>query len=119
MNVRNATTTRAGVRFAQKLNYQIGTTGDIQRVASLLHRHAVTYDRIQEAWCNEDMGDARLAELAAREAAIEARVLDLVAYLPEPDSGPWGVEFSGDPRGYTIRLTTTDGREYGIYEGSA
>lgn len=117
MNVQSATITRKGVQFAQKLNYQIGTTGDIQRVCSLLHRHARTYDWIQEAWCNDDMSDRRRENLEHREAWLEARILDLVQYLPAPDSGPWKVAFSGDPRGYTVRLVTVDGREYGIYEG--
>lgn len=116
--INNATITRKGIDFAQKLNYQIGTTATIQRVASLLHRHAATYDHIQEAWCNDDMSDRRREALEARESALEARITDLVGYLPQPDSGPWKVEFSGDPRGYTVRLVTVDGREYGIYEGN-
>jgi hypothetical protein len=118
MNVDNATITRKGIDYAHKLNYQIGTTGRSQRVASLLHRHARTYDRIQELWCDWDMSDRQRVRLEAKEARLEARIRDLVGYLPEPDNGPWRVQFSGDPRGYTVRLIAPDGREYGIYEGS-
>ncbi len=113
----NATVTERGRKFAWKLNAQIGTTYEIEQVASLLHRHARTYDWIQEAWCSDDMGDRRRVALEAREERLEARIRDLVGYLPAPDSGPWTVQFSGDPRGYTVRLVTVDGREYGIYEG--
>lgn len=115
--VNDATITHAGIHFAWKMNHQIGTTAEIQRIASLLHRHAATYDHIQEAWCDDDMGDRRRIALEAREAAIETRINDLVGMLPDPDSGPWKVQFSGDPRGYTVRLVTADGSEYGIYEG--
>lgn len=116
-----ATVTQAGVKFAWKLNHQIGTTGHIQRVCSLLHRHARTYDWIQEVWCDTDLSERprQQARLEAKEEWLEARIRDLVEYLPQPDSGPWTVEFSGDPRGYTVRLVTVDGREYGIYEGNA
>lgn len=117
MNAKTATVTQAGVKFARKLSYQIGTTDHIQRVCSLLHRHARTYDWIQEAWCSNEMPDRSVALLEEREEWLEARIRDLVQYLPDPDSGPWKVEFSGDPRGYTVRLVAPDGREYGIYEG--
>lgn len=115
----NATITRQGCKIAHKLNYQIGTSGTSQRIASLLHRHARTYDWIQEAWCNDDMSDWRREALEAREANLETRIRELVDLLPQPDNGNWVVEFSGDPRGYTVRLVAPDGREYGIYEGSA
>ncbi len=115
----NATITRKGSAFARKLNHQIGTTDEIERVCSRIHRHARTYDWIQEAWCCDDMSDRRRLALEAREAWLEARIRGLVEYLPQPDSGPWRVEFSGDPRGFTVRLVTVDGREYGIYEGTA
>lgn len=115
----NATITREGCRVAHKLNYQIGTSGTSQRVASLLHRHARTYDRIQEAWCSVEMSDRQTARLEAREAKLEARIRELVELLPQPDGGSWRVEFSGDPRGYTVRLVAPDGREYGIFEGNA
>lgn len=114
----DAVVTERGRKFAWKLNHQIGTTYEIEQVCSLLHRHAASYDHIQEAWCSEEMSDWKTAYLMARESAIENRITELVQYLPEPDSGPWKVEFSGDPRGYTVRLVTVDGREYGIYEGN-
>lgn len=118
-SIQYAAITLKGVRFAWKLNPEIGTTGNIQRVCSLLHRHARTYDRIQEAWCSDEMSDRHRANVERSESAIERRITELVQHLPEPDSGPWKVVFSGDPRGYTVRLVTVDGREYGIYEGSA
>lgn len=115
----NAVITERGRRFARKLNSQIGTTAEIERACSLLHRHARTYDWIQEAWCSDEMSDRRVKALEAKEEWLKRRISELVQMLPEPDSGPWKVEFSGDPRGYTVRLVTVDGREYGIYEGTA
>lgn len=114
-----AQVTTRGYDLACKLNPYIGSTYGIDQTCSLLHRHARTYDRIQEMWCNDEMSDRATARLEAQEAKLEARIRSLVQDLPQPDDGPWQVQFSGDPRGYTVRLIAPTGREIGLYEGSA
>jgi len=78
---------------------------------SLIHRHAVTYARIQESRCSEEMSERATARLERREAQIERRIGHLAAYIG------CGVKFTGDPRGYCVRLILPDGR-YNTWGGA-
>jgi hypothetical protein len=116
------TTTERGDRFASKLNPYVGTTYQIRQTCARIHRLAVTYERIQEAWCCDertaDPESRYTKNLERRELGIMNKIMDHVRDLPEPDDGPWRVQFDGDPRGYTVRLIAPDGRELGVYEGA-
>lgn len=71
--------------------------------AFLIMRHGATYARIQEAWCNEEMGDRRTREMMAKEARIEKRITELCE--------PFGfkADFQGDPRGATVKIRVPSG----------
>lgn len=102
-----AVITRRGRALAWKLNRYIGTTFAIEETCSLIARHAITYNRIQELWCdNERANNHEPTRLywEKREADLEARITDLVADLPHTDDGPFRVVFEGDPRGSTVQL---------------
>jgi hypothetical protein len=100
--------TKKGYELAWKLGPYIGTTQRIAETCSLIARHAITYARIQEWWCNEEMADPAVKALEAKEDRLEARILDLVNDLPRTDNGPIGVQFDGDPRAYVVRLLIPD-----------
>ena len=97
-----AQVTARGRFIATKLNPYMGTTRQIQEACSLIGRHAMTYSHIQELWCVPNYYEAK-------EARLEARITDLVESLPHTDNGPVRVEFTGDPRGSTVKLTLPDG----------
>lgn len=102
-----ATITKRGRGLAWKLNPYIGTTWEIEETCSLIARHAITYSRIQEMWCDNERAnnhEPTRKRLEAQEARLEARITDLVADLPHTDEGPFRVEFQGDPRGSTVQL---------------
>lgn len=100
-----AVVTSSGDKLASYLAPVLGYTHAIRETCSLIARHAKTYARIQEMWCSVEMSDAETARVERQEFLIEQRIRSLVADLPHSDDGPWSVEFSGDPRGYTVRLT--------------
>ena len=99
--------TKRGRDLAWKLNPYIGTTYEIQRTCSLIARHAATYNRIQEGWCdNERQNNHEPTRLwhEEKEAWLEARITDLVADLPHTDDGAFWVRFEGDPRASTVQI---------------
>jgi len=98
------TVTSSGEKLASYLAPVLGYTHAISETCSLIARHAKTYARIQEMWCSVEMSDRETARVERQEEILERRIRDLVADLPHSDDGPFGVEFSGDPRGYTVRL---------------
>lgn len=107
--------TQAGEEMARRLSPAIGTTREIREALSLVHRHGVTYSRIQEQWCDEAMSDRRTKALEHREALLERRIRQLIESLPHADAndrgngGEWRVEFGGDPRGCTVKIIPPDG----------
>ena len=106
------TITERGRFIAWELNPYMGTTSEIQEACSLIGRHAVSYSRIQELWCSSERVnnvDWLRNYYEAKEARLEARITDLVESLPHTDNGPVRVEFTGDPRGSTVKLTLPDG----------
>lgn len=107
-----ATITERGRFIAWELNPYMGTTSEIQEACSLIGRHAVSYSRIQELWCSSERVnnvDWLRNYYEAKEARLEARITDLVESLPHTDNGPVRVEFEGDPRGSTVKLTLPNG----------
>lgn len=109
------TTTNRGRLLAHKLAPWIGSTHAIDATCSLIARHATTYAHIQEAWCNDEMSEQTADRLAAKEARLERRIVDLVADLPAADDGPWSVRFDGDPRGWVVRIKAPE--HAGAYDG--
>ena len=80
-----------------------GTYNDVECVARLIMRHAATYARIQEMWCNVALPDAGIRLYEKREAQLEARITVLAQSIG------CRVIFSGDPRGATVKLAMPDG----------
>jgi hypothetical protein len=127
--------TKLGDSLAGDLLPYIGMTEDIRRICAGLVRHANKLHNYGVLDCNgtywhqavpKDAADAeRLNRLAAQwennlAALIDsstARVLDLVACLPDPDGGPWVVEVQGDPRGAVVALFAPDGRRIVVERG--
>jgi hypothetical protein len=108
--------TKKGYELAFRLNPYLGTTNRIAETCSLIARHAGTYARIQERWCNEEMSERMTAYFEAQEDRLEARILDLVNDLPHTDDGQIKVQFDGDPRAYVVRLLVPDLDYRGIRE---
>lgn len=106
--------TSKGRDLAARLAPAIGYTRAIDETCSLIARHATSYERIQQRWCNDEMSDAETARVEAREARLERRIADLVADLPATDDGPWSVTFEGDPRGYVVKITAPGAAEQAI-----
>jgi hypothetical protein len=100
--------TKKGYELAWRLNPYIGTTNRIAETCSLIARHAITYARIQEWWCNEEMADPAVKALEAKEDRLEERITDLVNDLPWTETGQIRVQFDGDPRAYVVRLLVPD-----------
>jgi len=109
--------TSKGHKLANDLKV-FGITQHVLEVCSLLARHAVTHHRLQEIQCNREATAAELLQ----EKHIERRIVELVSELPEAPTGKATVKFSGDPRGYTVKIvipgmpgnTFGGGGEYGI-----
>ena len=93
--------------------------------ASLITRHAVTHSRIQEDRCNGTPGglqpqDRFLIAQEVWEARTEkrdAQIESLITRAAEKLDNVERVEFSGDPRGSTVKIITQDGREIWNLEG--
>jgi hypothetical protein len=97
-------TTKAGTVLADNIMPVIGRTSAIVETCSLIARHANSYARIQEIWCSVELSEYQQKYYEQRERWLENRIMSLVTDLPHSDDGPWSVEFSGDPRGYTVKL---------------
>lgn len=69
-------------------------------LCSKICRLAKTHHRLAEIACNRELTDFENKQ----DDAVEARITDLVAMLPEPDNSKWEIEFQGDPRGSTVKL---------------
>lgn len=99
---------KRGNNLAHLLNPYIGTTDETRSICSRICRLEPEYTRIQEAWCNDDMPEKRRLRTEAREAHLESLIRALVEKLPHTDAGPFTVVFSGDPRGYCVRIKSPD-----------
>lgn len=117
------TITKKGRELSEKLLPSIGTQE--LEICSLLARHATSYARIQEGWCNGHfmMGNPNISVQRAnkmqeryekwldrRETHIENLLDCLVARLPLVNDKPITIKYGGDPRGATVKLIMPDGR---------
>lgn len=80
-----------------------GQEGLALHTARELMRLAATHGRLQEEACSVAMSEEREAAHGRKEERTESKIRSL---LPEG----WGVVFSGDPRGATVKLTCPSGR---------
>lgn len=92
-----------GLAFSRK-GYAI--TDRMLEVLSCISRSAQTYNRIQEAWCGEEMSERTTKALERREQLLEKNMQKLAASLEFGPSITCTVSFEGDPRGHTERLKT-------------
>jgi hypothetical protein len=113
--------TTRGAALARDLSKHIRTTPSVLEICSLIARLARTHARLQEAKCNRELTPSELA----RESQIERHIQELVAKLPPTGSGKHvAPKFTGDPRGFTVRIVVPDdphggntwgrGGEYGV-----
>ncbi len=113
--------TSRGSELASELSKHIRTTPSVLEICSLIARHARSHHRIQENQCNRELSERELI----REIRIERRIQELVAQLPPTKSAKRvTAKFTGDPRGYTVRVVVPDdphggntwgrGGEYGV-----
>ncbi len=113
--------TSRGCELAAALAEHIPPTQRVFEICSLIARLASTHARLQEEQCNRGLS----ADELARETHIEGRIRRLVADLPPTKSGKRvTAKFSGDPRGFTVRIVVPDdphggntwglGGEYGV-----
>lgn len=106
--------TLKGYKLAEKIK-----SNNVE-VCSLIARHAKTHHKLSEDECNghpamgNPLVDIRTANklqerfakwIDKRNAQIESRIRTLALQLPEVKS----VNFSGDPRGATVKLIMKDG----------
>ncbi len=102
--------TRRGKELQQQIEKFVGISDEILEICSLVARHAATHRRLQEAQCNRELRPSEVR----KERQIEERIRTLVGRLPPLpplDSGKRiAVEFSGDPRGYTVKLVVPGDR---------
>lgn len=103
--------TRKGLDMAIRLRRYVDQTDTtVQELCSLARRHAQTYSTIQETWCNVELNERQTDKLERREAALERRMTEILRQLY-----PWpNIEYRGDPRGHTVRITLPDGSTYGL-----
>lgn len=73
-----------------------------------------SYAKIQELWCNESMDDQRTKRVEKRETRLETEITTLALALP----GVTGVRFTGDPRGYCVKLMLASKR-YNTWGGES
>lgn len=116
--VATAAITERGRELARLLSKYIGTTTEIQRTCSLIARLAARHCRLAERECSEEMSESEAARVELETARIEARVTALVEHLPTVDGYSMTPVFSGDPRGYTVKVRVPhrpgDGNTWGL-----
>jgi hypothetical protein len=92
--------------FHEAMTDQGATPTDVDMLCSI-HRSLHT---IAERWCNEEMSDATVAKVAAREAMLERKAYKIAA------SFGCNIRTEGDPRGPVLYIVCppVDGfaREY-------
>jgi len=106
MPVTNCQITHRGHELNRLIAKFVGTTQRTLEICSLVARHATTHHRLQEIQCNRSASAGELLQ----EKRIEDRIRRLVANLPRLPIGAITVEFSGDPRGFTVKLVVPGDR---------
>lgn len=107
--------TNKGRELALQIGPVIGTTSAITETCSQICRLAKTHHTLAERACNGyktpggDWDEQATEKAEQREQRIEERIESNVRALPEWEEdgtrGAFGVAFSGDPRGCTVKLT--------------
>jgi len=82
-------------------------------ILAKIHRLAVTYNRIQEMWCNVEMDDKTTKYWENREQQLESKMKFYAADIN------CKMQFEGDPRGMTVRLICPEYRNEDDYIGIA
>lgn len=110
--------TSKGRHAAGLLSKHVGITPDVIETLSRIARLATTHTRLAELVCSVELSDRRSERVAREDARIEAAITRLVGTLPHTDHGPIVAVFSGDPRGYTVKLRVPgaerDGNTWGL-----
>lgn len=99
--IENATITMRGRLLADVLRRHNSSWSDAlfyDKACSLLLRHAATHERIQESICSDELTEPQEQARSAREQLLEDRIRAIA------ESMSLTVEFSGDPRGFTVKL---------------
>lgn len=98
----------------EELRKAVGDKPALETLHGLLEC-ATSYTRIQERWCSEDMSQIPGREEATKrlEKSLEEKIRAYAKGLPNVK----GVKFTGDPRGYCVRLMLEDGR-YNTWGGA-
>ena len=93
--------TKRGRELAKLVEPFVGGSKRVREICSLIARQAATHARLSADDCNVGMTPRQRRQ----EGHVEARIRKLVATLPRPRGrAAIGVEFSGDPRGFTVKL---------------
>lgn len=79
--------------------YGLEAIRDIMEAVRLSKRHC----RIQERWCSEQMDEKTTRRLKDTERRIEEKITKIALKYS------LGVNFSGDPRGYTVKFLSNNG----------
>lgn len=82
------------------------TFGRRADIARAILRDAATHNRNAERECSEDMSEREAARVAKQTAACERRI---AARLAELGPGFAVAEFTGDPRGATVKIRVPSG----------
>jgi hypothetical protein len=96
-------------RFYKLLKSEIGIRYN-RVVGNQLINIARRYHSIQERWCNEQMEEATTRYYEHVETRLEKRVTEILKSYLGPDKPIREIIFTGDPRGYTIKLKLASGR---------
>ena len=80
--------------------------GQRAALARLILRDATTHNRCAERECSEDMSEREAARVEKQSAACERRITERLALL---GPGFSVAEFSGDPRGCTVKIRLPSG----------
>ena len=96
--------TRKGLDAARYLAKYIGNSDATITTLSRIARLATTHSRLAEIECSVAMTEKEAERLTKRVEGIERAITSLVGELPRYKRKPLTPVFSGDPRGYTVKI---------------
>lgn len=96
------TISRKGADMAKELRgyYPDSAALEVAEILSVISRHAATHQWYATQDCNRGLEHNELAATYQLEVAIKALVDELATHFYKPVT----VRFTGDPRGYTVKL---------------
>lgn len=101
------TITKAGRELARHLHIVVNdghSVGEAFEVCSRIHRAGVTYSHIQEVFCSVELSERMTKVYEKRESQLEALITRHCGTLTEMTGHEYVPEFSGDPRGFTVKI---------------